>query len=89
MTGGTDGNVLVRGLSAAEVVLVEELGQQGLDAAQGLVLAVKQHHQVRHGERLAHQHQQLPKEPWEPQFHRQDRKESYKSHNQREMNRGV
>lgn len=63
---GTDSDVLVCGLSAAEVVLGEELGQLGLDAAQRLVLAVQQQHQVRHGERLAHQNQQLSEEPWEP-----------------------
>lgn len=60
---GTHSNVLLRGLSATEVVLGEELSQLRLDAAQRLVLAVKQHHQVRHGEGLTHQHQQLPKEP--------------------------
>lgn len=43
---GTDSDVLIGGLSAVEVVLSEELGQLGLDAAQRLVLAVKQHHQV-------------------------------------------
>jgi len=59
----TNSNVLIGGLSAVEVVLGEELGQLGLDAAQGLVLAVEQHHQVGHGERLAHQHQQLSKKP--------------------------
>lgn len=43
---GTDSNVFVSGLSSVEVVLGEELGQLRLDAAQGLVLTVKQHHQV-------------------------------------------
>lgn len=60
---GTDSNVLVGGLSAIQIVLGEELGQLRLDAAERLVLAVEQHHQVRHGERLAHQHQQLPEKP--------------------------
>lgn len=64
MVSGTDSNVLIGGLSAVEVVLVEELGQLWLDAAQRLVLTMKQHHQVGHGESLTHQHQQLPKEPW-------------------------
>lgn len=64
LVSGTDSNVLIGGLSAVEVVLVEELGQLWLDAAQRLVLAMKQHHQVRHSESLTHQHQQLPKEPW-------------------------
>lgn len=64
MVSGTDSNVLIGGLSAVEVVLVEELGQLWLDAAERLVLTMKQHHQVGHGESLTHQHQQLPKEPW-------------------------
>lgn len=64
----TDRDVLIGGLSAVEVVLGEELGQLRLDAAERLVLAVEQHHQVGHGERLAHQHQQLSKEPWETQI---------------------
>lgn len=64
---GTNSNVLIGGLSAVEVVLGEELGQLRLDATQGLVLAMKQHYQVWHGECLAHQHQQLSKKPWEPQ----------------------
>lgn len=63
----TDSDVLVGGLNAVQVVLGEELGQLRLDPAQGLVLTVQQHHQVRHGERLAHQHQQLSEEPWEAQ----------------------
>lgn len=67
LVSGTDSNVLIGGLSAVKVVLGEELGQLRLDAAQGLVLAMKQHHQVWHGESLAHQHQQLSKKPWEPQ----------------------
>lgn len=45
-TSGTDSNVLVGGLSAVQVVLGEELGQLRLDAAQRLVLTMKQHHQV-------------------------------------------
>lgn len=57
MTIGTYSDVLISGLSAVEVVLGEELGQLRLDAAQRLVLAVKQHHQVGHGESLANQHQ--------------------------------
>lgn len=65
LVSGTDSNVLISGLSAVEVVLGEELGQLRLDAAQGLVLAMKQHHQVRHGERLTHQHQQLSKKTWD------------------------
>lgn len=44
--GGTDSDVLIGGLSAVQVVLGEELGQLRLDAAQRLVLAMKQHHQV-------------------------------------------
>lgn len=43
---GTDSNVVISGLSAVEVVLGEELGQLWLDAAQRLVLTMKQHHQV-------------------------------------------
>lgn len=42
----TDGDVLVGGLSATEVVLGEELRQHGLDAAQRLVLSVEQHDQI-------------------------------------------
>lgn len=60
---GTDRDVLIRGLSAVQVVLGEELQQLRLDAAERLVLPVEQHHQVRHGEGLAHQHQQLSEEP--------------------------
>lgn len=60
---GTDRDVLISGLSAVQVVLGEELQQLGLDAAERLVLPMKQHHQVRHGEGLTHQHQQLSKEP--------------------------
>lgn len=56
-------DVLVRGLPAVQVVVGEELQQLRLDAAERLVLPVKQHHQVGHGERLAHQHQQLPEKP--------------------------
>ena len=62
----TYSNILVGGLSATEVVLGEELGQLRLDATKRLVLAVKKHHQVWHGERLAHQHQQLAEKPCEP-----------------------
>lgn len=51
---GTYSNVLVSGLSAIEVVLGEELGQLRLDAPQWLVLPMKQHDQVGHGEGLAH-----------------------------------
>lgn len=55
----TYSNILVSGLSAIEVVLCEELGELRLDTTQRLVLAMKKHHQVWHGECLAHQHQQL------------------------------
>lgn len=65
MVRGTDSDVLVSGLSAIEVVLGEELGQLGLDAAQGMMLAMEECHQVWHRERLAHQRQQLSKKPWE------------------------
>lgn len=54
-------------------VLGEELQQLRLDAAERLVLPVKQHHQVRHGEGLAHQHQQLSKKPCRQQWIRGDR----------------
>lgn len=67
LVSGTDSNVFIGWLSAVEVVLGEELGQLRLDAAKGLVLAMKQHHQVWHGERLAHQHQQLSKKTLESQ----------------------
>lgn len=42
----TDGDVLVGGLSAVQVVLGEELQQLRLDTAERLVLPVEQHHQV-------------------------------------------
>lgn len=47
---------MVGGLSAIKVALREELGELRLNASQGLVLTMKQHHQVRHGECLAHEH---------------------------------
>lgn len=50
----THSNVVVGGLAPVEVVLGEELRQLGLDAAQGLVLAVEQQDQVHHGEVLTH-----------------------------------
>lgn len=61
---GTDGDVLIRRLSAIKVVLGEELEQLWLDTTERLMLPVKQHHQVWHGESLTHQHQQLSKKSW-------------------------
>ena len=60
---GTDSDVVVGGLLVVEVVVGEEAGQIGLDAAQGLVLSMEQQDEVRHTEALEHQRQKLPKEP--------------------------
>lgn len=46
LLSGTNSNVFISGLSAVQVVLGEELRQLRLDAAQGLVLAMEQHHQI-------------------------------------------
>lgn len=59
----THGDVGVRGLSALEVVLGEELGELRLDAAQRLSVPVKQQHHVHHGEALTHQGEQVTEEP--------------------------
>lgn len=63
LLSGTDSNILIGGLSAIKVVLSEELGQLWLDTGEGLMLAMKEHHQVWHGKCLTNQHQQLSKKP--------------------------